>query len=87
MSVTNIAGFQQDCHENVVEISELIKLTLDLTGLIHRRFRMYGYYQQAQAVADIRRLLAQMFDMDLFPDDTFAKFLAGAFDGEAEDGI
>jgi len=87
MSVTNIAGFQQDRHDNVIEISELIKLTLDLTGLIHRRFRISGYHQQAQAVADIRRLLAQMFDMDLFPDDTFAKFLAGAFDGDAEEEI
>jgi len=87
MSQADNKGFQQNAQENVIEIFELIKLTLDLTGLIQRRFKVYRYDQQAQVVGNIRGLLAEIFDMDLFPDDRYARFLAGAFEAGYEDEI
>jgi hypothetical protein len=87
MSSEKHSNFKLDQQNNVIEICELIKVTLDLSGLIQRRFRMYRYHRQAQVIGDIRRLLAQVFEIDLFPDDTFAKFLAGAFEDGSEDEV
>jgi len=86
MSSENHASFKLDRRENVIEVSELIKLTLDLTGLIERRFKIHRYHRQAQVIGNIRGLLAEVFEMDLIPDDIFATFIAGAFeDGTDEE--
>ncbi len=87
MSSNENVSYKEDYQENVIEISELIKVALELTGVIQRRFRIHRYHRQAQLVGDIRGLLAEIFEMDLIPDDTFAKFIAGAFESESEDEI
>jgi hypothetical protein len=74
-----------DHQENVIEISELIKLTLDLAGLIERRFKINRYYRQAQVVGDIRGLLAEVFEIDLIPNNVFANYVAGGFEDGPKD--
>jgi hypothetical protein len=78
-------SFKLDRPESTSEISELIKLTLDLTGLIQRRFEIHRDYRQAQVVGDIRGLLADVFEIDLITNNTFANFIAGGFDDGPRD--
>jgi len=76
MSTNNFVSFRSDPNQNVIEISELIKIMLELGGVVQKRFRAHGYSQEAQIVLEVRQLLGSVFGTPLTPPEAFAEFIS-----------
>jgi hypothetical protein len=48
MEAVNVLSAPTNRPENLVEVSDLIRLSLHLTGLVQKRFRVYGYARDVE---------------------------------------